>query len=75
MINYNFFYLQNFFSTNKEADKIRHVQKQVDEVKDVMMENIGNYLNITIIVDYHVCCSGSQLLQLYIFVFWPDMDL
>ncbi len=37
-----FFLVQNFFSTNKEADKIRHVQKQVDEVKDVMMENIGN---------------------------------
>jgi hypothetical protein len=32
---------QEFFSSNKEADKLRNVQKQVDEVKDIMMENIG----------------------------------
>jgi len=33
-----------FFSSNKEADKLRNVQKQVDEVKDIMMENIEKIL-------------------------------
>jgi hypothetical protein len=34
-------FAQAFWSTNPEADKIRSVQKQVDDVKDIMMENIG----------------------------------
>jgi len=33
-----------FFSTNPDADKIRKVQTEVDEVKDIMMENIDRIL-------------------------------
>lgn len=33
-----------FFSTNPEADKIRRVQAQVDDVKEVMLDNLDKIL-------------------------------
>jgi len=33
-----------FFSTNPDADKIRRIQTDVNEVKDLMMENISKVL-------------------------------
>ena len=34
-----------FFSTNPEADKIRRIQAQVDDVKEIMLDNLDSLLN------------------------------
>eukprot|EP01098_Paradermamoeba_levis_P004344 TRINITY_DN1869_c0_g1_i1.p1 TRINITY_DN1869_c0_g1~~TRINITY_DN1869_c0_g1_i1.p1 ORF type:complete len:213 (-),score=67.03 TRINITY_DN1869_c0_g1_i1:77-715(-) len=36
---------RTFFSDNPEADKLRGLQNQVDEVKNIMLENIDKTLN------------------------------
>ncbi len=43
------FFQQEYYNYNPEADKLRKLKNNVTEVKDIMIENIGNvkFSNLT----------------------------
>lgn len=41
---------QEYFSTNPNADRIKQAQGEIEQVKDVMVHNIGKYPSISLLV-------------------------